>query len=152
MERWLVVLILGDLVFVGCLLWLFASYRLRRERSRMEERSRLLERFTTGQELSDFLSSAAGERYFKAVGTRPFDATLTLARSIATGVILMALGAGFLILAWAGVMDAEPFYVPGTLLGMAGIGVLISAAISVRLLRRSGLLSRDGGDRDATHP
>lgn len=147
MERWLVVLIVADLAFVGWLLWVFLSYRLRREKNRSEERHRFLERFATGQELSEFLNSAAGERFFTTVASPPFDATRTLARSIATGVILLAVGAGFLILAWAGIMEGEPFYVPGILLSMASIGVLISSAISARLLRRS----RNGEDRGADH-
>lgn len=136
MERWLVVLIVANLAFTGWVLWVFVSYRLRRERNRSEDRNRLLERFATGPELAEFLNSAAGERFFRTVAAPPLDAERALARSIATGVVLIFLGAGFLILAWAGIMDGEPFYVPGALLSMGGVGVLVASAISARLLRR----------------
>jgi hypothetical protein len=137
MERWLVALIVADLAFVGWILWVFLSFRLRREKGRAEERGRFLERFATSQELSDFLNSGAGERFIKIFGSPPLDPARMLARSIATGVILIFLGAGFLVLASAGVLDDVPFEVPGTLLSMTGIGVLIASAISARLLRRS---------------
>lgn len=147
MERWLVVLIIADLAFAGWILWVFLNFRHRRESSRAEERSRFLERFATGRELTEFLSSGAGERFLRSFGAPPFDAARTLARSVATGVILVFLGAAFLVLAWAGVLPDAPFEVPGTLLSMAGIGVLVASAISARMLRRPGKGDDGGADR-----
>ena len=147
MERWLVVLLIANLAFTGWILWVFGSYRLRREKNRSEDRNRLLERFATGAELAEFLNSAAGERFFRTLGAPPLDAERALARSVATGVVLLFLGAGFLLLGWAGVVGGEPFYVPGALLSMGGIGVLTASAISARLLRRSRNGEDGGADR-----
>jgi len=152
MDRWIVFMIIAELAFAGWLIWVILHYRHRRERTRAEERDRLLARFTTAQELSDFLSSPGGERFFKNQATVPRDAARKLASAVTTGVILLFLGMGFLIMGWMGNPAGDRIFVPATILIMTGLGVLVSAAISARLLRRSGLLPRNGEGRGPDQP
>jgi hypothetical protein len=149
MHGWIVVLVMGNLAFSGFFLWLIFQYKLKRRRNDAEERERLLARFGTSEELVDFLSSPAGERFFRTFAPRSSHPVKEVGGALKGGIILLSLGLAFLILAWAGIVGGEAFYIPGTLLTMIGLGTLASAAISARLLRRSGLLPRNGEGRGA---
>lgn len=152
MDPWVFYLIIAELAFSGWLIWVILHYRHRRERTRAEERDRLLARFTTAQELSDFLSSPGGERFFNDQARAPKHAARKLASAITSGVILLFLGMAFLIMGWTGNPAGDRIFVPATILTMIGLGVLVSAAISARLLKRSGLLPRNGEGRDPEQP
>jgi Flp pilus assembly protein TadB len=149
---WIVVLMLGYMAFAALILWLVFQYKLRRRASEAEERERLLARFTTSQELSDFLSSPGGERFFNTQARLSPNAVRKLAGAITTGVILLCVGVGFFIMGWVGNPAGDRIFVPATLFTLIGIGVLISAAISAFLLRRSGLLPRNGEGRGTDLP
>lgn len=152
MERWLVVMVVAELAFVGWLIWVFLHYRLRREQNRAGERERLLGRFATSQELSDFLNSPAGEKLFNPQAGMSRNAARTLAGAFTTGVILLCTGAGFFLMGWVGNPAGERIYVPAILFTAFGLGVLISAAISALLFRRSGLVPRNGEGRGTDQP
>jgi hypothetical protein len=147
MDRWIVVLVLGNLAFSGLFLWLIFNYKLKKERGRAEDRERLLNRFGNSQELVEFLSSPAGEHFIRAFGSRSSHPVKEVGGALKGGLIMLFLGLAFLILAWAGIVGGEAFYIPGTILTMIGLGSLASAAVSARLLRRSGLLPRNSEGR-----
>lgn len=141
MDRWTVVLILGQFLFLGFIIWVVARAREARMRLRSEERSRLLERFSSSQELTDFLNSEAGSRLLEK--KEPAHPTRSLAAALAAGVITLFGGFAFLLLvAGGGDPSGGNMIVPGLFFLMAGIGILISAAISAWLFRRAGLLTR----------
>jgi hypothetical protein len=146
MDRWLVVLVLGQFGFSCLILWMFLYYRLKREGHRAQERDRLLDRFGTGPEMVEFLGSPAGQKVLTSFATRQASPVQSLSRTVQAGLVLLSLGAAFMILAYWG-PSIESMMIPGVLLGMAGVGILASAAISNRMLRRAGLLTRagDGG-------
>lgn len=146
MDRWLVVLVLGQFGFSCLILWMFLYYRLKREGHRAQERDRLLDRFGTGPEMVEFLGSPAGQKVLASFATRRASPVQSLSRTIQAGLVLLSLGVAFMILAHWG-PSIESMMIPGVLLGMAGVGILVSAAISNRMLRRAGLLTRagDGG-------
>src|SRR5262245_62837014 len=152
MERWLVVLIIAELAFVGWLIWLFVNYRLRREQRRSEERERLLSRFASSQELADFLSSPAGERLFNPQTRTSKRAARALVGAVITGMSLLCFGAFFFLLGWMGNPAGDRIYVPAALFTVSGGGVLITAVITALLLRRSGLMPRNGEGRDTDEP
>lgn len=141
MDRWIVVLILGQFAFLSFILWLVARAREARMRQRSEERSRLLERFSSSQELTEFLSSEAGARLLgKAEPGHPMR---SIAGTVMAGIITFFAGIGFLFV--SGELprgDADGFLIPGILGVMAGIGILISAFVSTVLYKRAGLLPR----------
>ena len=144
MDRWVVVLVLGQFALVALIIWIALNYRLKRERHQAEERERLLNRFATGPEMVDFLSSPAGQKLIDGFAIQKGAAVRSLSKAITAGLVLLCLGLAFLILASRDYLPGAPFEIPGVLTGMAGVGILISAWISARLLRRSGLLPRDG--------
>lgn len=143
MERWIVILVLGQFAFVVLMIWIVLNYLLQRERHRAEERDRLLNRFATGPEMVDFLGSPAGQKVLDSFSVQKGAAVRSLAKTITAGLVLLCIGLSFLIIAGLDVIPEAPFEIPGVLTGMAGVGILVSAWISARLFRRSGLL-RDG--------
>lgn len=140
MDSWLVTLIIAQLAFTCFIIWLFVHFRIHKSRQRSEERLRLLERFSTSQELSDFLGSGAGKDLLRVSGTRPSDPRRTLIVTVSIGVVTILLGGGFLVL-WTmrALDDPEVFLVPGILGSVGGVGILLSAAISAAMARAWGL-------------
>jgi hypothetical protein len=152
MEPWLVVMIVAELAFVGWLFWLFSNNRLRREQRRSEERERLLSRFASSQELSDFLNSPAGVKLFDPQTRVSKRASRALAGAVTTGVIMLCIGLGFFLMGRLGNPAGDRIYVPAILFTVIGFGVLISGVISSLLLRRSGLMPRNGEGRGTDQP
>ena len=141
MDRWIVILLLGQFVFIGFIIWVAARAREASLRRRSEERSRLLERFSSSAELTAFLSSEAGARLM-ATHKGPDHPTRKIAGAVFGGVITLFIGMGFLAVVLLG---RDPsggrLIVPGTLCVMVGIGILIAAGISSWLFSRAGLMS-----------
>ena len=141
MDRWTVVLILGQFVFLGFIIWVVAWARAARLRQRSEERNRLLERFSSSQELTDFLNSEAGARLLR-VNRGPAYSTSKIVPAVFAGFITLFIGFSFLLVVYLG---RDPsggnLIVPGTICVMIGVGILIAAVISAWLFRRAELMS-----------
>jgi hypothetical protein len=148
----IVVLLVAEFAFVGFLFWLFMDHRVRRERIRAEERERLLARFTTGQELSDFLSSPGGEKLFNAQPGVAKRGSRTLIAAVVTGMLLLFMGIGFFLMGWMGNPAGDRIFVPAWFFTLSGLCVLTCAAVSAFLLRRFGLLPRNGDGRGTDQP
>lgn len=100
--------------------------------------NRMLERFGSAQEFTEFLKTPEGRSYMLvAVEKGEGGQTARILGSIRWGVVLAALGIGFLSLA-AGVDDG--FVVPGVMMLSLGVGFLASSLISSRLARSWGML------------
>ena len=149
---WIVALVLGEMAFSALILWLIFQYKLRRRSSEAEERERLLARFGSGPELLDFLNSGAGDKLLRVLARQSAHPVHRLLGPLRGGLVLLFLGLGFLILGWCNVIGGEAFFVPGTLLSMLGLGLLVSVQVSALLLRRSGLLPRNGDGRGTDLP
>lgn len=147
MQWWIVAIVMGNLAFSGLILWLIFNYKLKRDRGQAEDRERLLARFGNSQELVEFLSSRAGEQFIRIYAQGSSHPVKELSRSLQGGLVTLFLGLAFLLLAWNGIMGGEQFYIPGMIMTMIGLGILVSAAVSAFLLKRSGLLPRNGEGR-----
>jgi hypothetical protein len=146
MDTWSVVLILGQFAFIGWIIWVAVKFNLEGKRRRSEERFRLLERFSTGQELLDFINSPAGERLFLAFSNPRPDSQKGALQALGAGLVVSLAGVGCMVLSVLRVWnDRETFLVPGVLGIAIGIGILISAWVSLRLSRK---LPQDGDLKD----
>jgi hypothetical protein len=149
MDNWLVVLILGQLAFTGFIIWIVAHNREARMRQRSDERARMLERFSSGQEMTEFLNSPAGARYLELLGERISHPIKSLSAAVAAGIISFFAGGAFQIVSrFVPDSDQIGFRISGTLGLVVGVGILASAAVSAFLYRRAGLMpprsQRDG--------
>lgn len=109
-----------------------------------EVQHKLIEKFASAHELTEFLQTPGGVQLIGSLDdppakTRPAEGIL---RSTQIGVILTLLGLGFLSIRAVvhDVQNQEPPVVIGVLILSVGIGFLASSAISYRLSRSWGLL------------
>lgn len=144
MDRWVVVLMLGQFAFLGFIIWVVARAREARMRQRSEERTRLLERFSSSEDLAAFLSSEAGARLLQ-VDKGSAHPTHKLTVALFAGLITLFIGFAFVIVVFQG---RDPsggnLIIPGLICILAGVGILIAAGISAWLFRRAGLMSDPG--------
>ncbi len=139
MEWWIVALLAVQLVFVAFLLWLAASYRQKSLNRRSEERLRVLERFGSGQELSDFLATERGGRFLGQFAVKPRNPAGLIVAGVVLGILAAAVGAAFLLLTE---VEDSGFIVPAAIVLAAAGGLLAATLVSSYLAKKLGLLSR----------
>jgi hypothetical protein len=113
-----------------------------------EVHSKLIDKFSSSQELAAYMETDAGKRFLEAApipvnlgtGQRVPNAVARVLTPIQIGVVLVLLGVGFLLLRHAGPDMEMPMRVLGTVILMPGIGFIISAGITWVLATRLGLM------------
>jgi len=152
-------LIMGDvagflvfLVVTSVLIWAVKMLIEQRRWSRLskvqtEVHSKLLDRFTSNEELLAYIQTPAGKRFFESApipleaGPRPISAPIgRIFWSLQAGLVMIALGIGFnLVSLRVKPPAAEGLYGVGIIGLMVGIALVISAIIFYVLSRRFGL-------------
>lgn len=110
--------------------------------------TKLIDKFSTSQELAAYMETEAGRRFLEAapipvnLGTEQHvpNAVARVLTPVQIGVVLVLLGIGCLMLRHAGPDMDTPMLVLGTLILMPGVGFIISAAITWLLAARLGLM------------
>jgi hypothetical protein len=146
----------AGLAFFGGLIWLVRTlidYRRwsRLSRIQTEVHTKLLDRFTTSEDLQAYFASAAGRRFLESapIEVHSSAASAPASRimwSLQVGVVL-ALGGAGLHLAIPNLTDdaaSDPLSVIGTIAIALGIGFIVSAGASFILSQRLGLLPPSG--------
>lgn len=122
---------LAAFAMVVLLVWIGHQSKATRTREQGEIRKRLLDKFTSGQELSEFLATPQGQSFLKD------EEALRSPRSrimhgITWGIVLLVLGCAFL-----GLMSLHGSLVyPGAILTALGIGLLVASALSYYLYKK----------------
>jgi hypothetical protein len=109
---------------------------------------RLIERFTSNQELASYMQTEAGRKFLEAAPIPiAFDQNQRVPSAIArvltplqAGIVMVLLGLGLLSLQQAGPDTQIPMRILGTLVLAPGIGFIISAGVSWFLAQRLGLM------------
>jgi hypothetical protein len=152
---------LGFLVLLGALLWLIRTLIDNRRWSRIfkmqsDVHGRLIERFSSNEELLTYMGTEAGKRFLEAAPIpvdfdkdRRVPAVLTrVLVPLQVGVVLTLLGGGLLLLRHSLPEIAAPLLVFGVVVLMPGVGLVLSAGITWMLVGRLGLMPR-GADEAA---
>jgi hypothetical protein len=113
-----------------------------------EVHGRLIDKFSSSQEIAAYMETEAGKRFLEAApiplnidtGQRVPNAVSRVLTPIQIGVVLILLGAGFFMLRGAGPDYDTPMRVLGVLTLMPGVGFIISAGITWVLATRLGLM------------
>jgi hypothetical protein len=112
---------------VGFVMWA----RVQQNRNRLELRKEVVAKFSSGQELSNFLASDAGKRLMRdTTGSRWASMNRVISLAVA-GLTALGAGCGF----YFGSNDTEAI---GLFIGV-GIALLASSAIAFGLAKRLGL-------------
>lgn len=127
-------------IFMAWVVWLYSQRRKEKVRADLEVRRRMLEKFSTGEELGDFLASEGGRKFLEDLSTEHGSHAEKILKSLQRGAILTILGLGlWLLVAW-NPRDLEPAGIFGTIALAIGLGYLASAGAAYRLSQRWGLL------------
>ncbi len=142
---------------IGLLTWLvrtFLDYRRwnRLSKVQTEVHTRLLDRFSSNEELMAYIATPAGSKFLSSApisldsGSAPRAMNAPLSRimwSVQAGFVLGAAGAG-LMLASGRVADdyGLPLEIMGILAAALGVGFAVSAGVSFALSHKLGLLDR----------
>jgi hypothetical protein len=151
--------VLGLGAFLAALLWMIRAFLENRRWGRIfklqsEVHNRLIDKFSSNQELALYMGTEAGKRFLEAapipVGFEPEqrvpNAVARVLTPLQIGVVLVLLGAGLFLLRNVSSEMHIPMLVWGTIAIMPGLGFIISAAITWFLAGRLGLMP----DRPAT--
>jgi hypothetical protein len=124
---------IAPFVMIVFIVW-FVSLRLRAEnRNRTELQKELLTKFSSAQELAEFLKTDGGKLLMPAPERRR-----TAANTAGTGVLVLVVGFGLLAGSWfSSQADIADDIRIGALLAIAaGIGLLISAVVTQKLSQK----------------
>lgn len=127
---------------IGWVIYLAAetSRRQRRIKAQAELHGRLLDKFSTANEVVEFLQTPGGAQFVNNFSSEREEPSNGILRSTHRGIILVIVAAGCLFLSWY-YRDAgeNPLLVIGVILLCLGIGFLVSAGVSHRLAKSLGL-------------
>jgi hypothetical protein len=146
--------------FLAALVWLIRQFLENRRWGRIfklqsEVHGRLIDKFSSNQELTGYMETEAGKRFLEAapipVGfendQRMPNAIARVLTPLQIGIVLVLLGIGFFLLRNVRIEMHEPMLVLGTIALMPGIGFIISAGITWVLASRLGLIPDSPQDK-----
>jgi hypothetical protein len=114
---------------------------------------RLIDKFTSNQELASYMETEAGRKFLEAApipigieDRRMPSAVARILTPLQAGIVMVLLGIGLLSLRHAGPDMDTPMLVFGTVVLMPGIGFIISAGVSWLLAAKLGLMPADTGE------
>jgi hypothetical protein len=141
------------LCVLGALLWLIRLFLENRRWNRVlrlqtEMHTKLIDRFSSTQELLSYVGTDAGRHFLEASPialdtqqTQPMpNAVARILTPLQVGIVLTLLGIGLLLLRHSLPDAAPPLLVFGTVALMPGLGFILSAGISWILAGRLGLM------------
>jgi hypothetical protein len=109
--------------------WLAMRQRQARLRIKAEFHKQLLDKFSSGREFADFLESKGSQRFLDELWSQRTDAR---ERPLRFGIVLSMLGLALTALSWM----KKDLLIPGVILLAVGAGYLISSWVSYRLARK----------------
>jgi len=116
-----------------------------------EVHGKLIDKFTSNQELGAYMETEAGRKFLEAApipigieqGRRMPSAVARILTPLQAGIVMVLLGIGLLSLRHAGPDMDTPMLFFGTVVLMPGIGFIISAGVSWLLAAKLGLMPAD---------
>ena len=141
--------------FLGAIVWLIRQFLENRHWSRIfklqsEVHGRLIDKFSSTQELAAYMETEAGRRFLEAapipVGFEPEqrvpNAIARVLTPLQVGIVLVLLGVGFFMIRNIHPDARQAMLILGTITLMPGLGFIISAGITWVLAGRLGLMPK----------
>lgn len=131
-------LIVGSITLFGMIsfiVYTVSRTNARAAQLRTEFHTRMLDKFGSAPEFTEFVRSPEGQRLLQSAALeRPTDAAKLLT-SVRRGILLVILGAAFLVSIPLFGASTEPAGFIGLILCALGVGYLISAVVTRRLMQ-----------------
>ncbi len=121
---------------VVLIVWFGHKIKRTRIQEQGELRKRLLDKFSSGQELTEFLATPQGQDFLKDQEAGRRSPKSRVVYGICWGVVILMLGAAFFGLMS---LEKELFY-PACILTALGIGILVAASISYYLYKKWSMI------------
>ena len=129
---------LGVLTMIVLSVWFSTREKQVRIRARAELNKQLLEKFTSAQELMEFLDKESGQRFLAGLEShRRHGMKEQIIGMITGGCVTVAIG---LALFWAST-EIPKLQIPGAIVLAVGIGLLTAACITYGLSKKWGLMN-----------
>lgn len=139
--------------FLVALVWLVRQFIETRRWGRIfklqsEVHGKLIDKFSSSQELAAYMGTEAGRRFLEAAPIpieferRQFvpNAVARVLTPLQIGIVLSLLGVGFFLLSLGGLGMKTPMAVLGTITLMPGLGFILSAGVTWVMASRLGLM------------
>jgi hypothetical protein len=137
------------------MVWLDAKRREARIAAHTDLQHRLLEKFSSPQDVAQFLQTEGGRRFLQGLTADTGQAARRILRAMQVGAVFSLVGLAAIGLGLAypdidhnGHVAPNPGVIIGSLVLAFGAGFLISAALSYRISRAWGLLKTDANGAD----
>jgi len=145
--------VLAFACFLAAVVWLTHTFLQNRRWGRIfklqsEVHGKLIDKFSSNQELAAYMETDAGKRFLEAAPIpieidrqeRMPNAVARVLTPLQAGIVLTLLGIGFLLLRHAAVETRVPMLILGVLVLMPGLGFILSAGVTWVLASRLGLM------------
>jgi hypothetical protein len=150
---------------LGSIVWIIRQLLENRRWSRIfklqsEVHGRLIDKFSSTQELAAYMGTEAGKRFLEAApisaGIEPEqrvpNAVARVLTPLQIGIVLVLLGVGLLLLRNVGTDTRVPMLIFGTVVLMPGLGFIISAGVTWVLAARLGLMPESPAPSNSVNP
>jgi hypothetical protein len=125
-----------------------------------EVHGRLIDKFSSTQELAQYMGTEAGKRFLEAApisaGIEPEqrvpNAVARVLTPLQIGIVLVLLGIGLLLLRHVSTDTRVPMLIFGTVVLMPGLGFIISAGVTWVLAARLGLMPESPASSNSANP
>ena len=127
---------------IAFIVWVGARKRQREVEAITQVQTKMLDKFGSAAEFVDFLRSGEGLKFLQGFAVERRSAAEKLFGTIRTGIVLAFLGLAFLSLAGFTHEDPQDFLIPGIILLALGAGFLVSAFVASRMSRSETLANQ----------
>lgn len=121
--------------FVATLVYLRMRVRQRKAQAQADLQKQLIDKFSSGRELSDFLATPGGQKFIQDLGSQSEGSRSHILRSLRSGIVLTVVGASLIAVHLLRPSGAPEGFV-GVILLAIGVGLLISTGVSHRLTKQ----------------
>jgi hypothetical protein len=144
---------LGFFIMVAFIIWMVRRSVERIAQSRVDVQMKLIEKFGSAHDLSEFLNSPAG-RGFVTTGMRmPNLRTKSmLLSSLRSSLIMLFMGLAFILVPLAMHEESSGLILAGGILLAIGLGMFVSAVLSMKLGRAWGIVGDEQKETPAAGP
>lgn len=120
------------------IVWLKRRHQQAQLQARAEFHKQLLDKFASGKEFAEFLESKGSQRFLDELWSSQGEQTKD--RALRYGIVVAMLGLSMFALTW----EDKDFVIPGVILLAVGAGYIISFVINQRLSKSRMLSSQPG--------